>query len=54
MRVALRAGDVMYLPPFWAHYAACERQCIAANVWVSSDTMQRHRAVEQARRVAQG
>ena len=49
VRATLRAGDVLYLPPFWAHHAACERQCVAANVWVSSDTMLRHRAVEQAR-----
>ena len=48
-RATLRAGDVLYLPPFWAHHAACERQCIAANVWVGSDAMLRHRAVEQAR-----
>ena len=47
-RATLRAGDVLYLPPFWAHHAACERQCIAANVWVGSDAMLRHRAVEQA------
>ena len=49
VRATLRAGDVLYLPPFWAHHAACERQCVAANVWVGSETMLRHRAVEQAR-----
>ena len=48
VRATLRAGDVLYLPPFWAHHAACERQCVAANVWVGSETMLRHRAVEQA------
>ena len=34
--VRLRAGDVMYLPPYWGHHAHCERSCIAANLWLPS------------------
>ena len=43
---SLRAGDALYIPPFWGHHATCERQCVAANVWVSSQAMHQHAAVE--------
>jgi hypothetical protein len=46
-QVRLTAGDVLYLPPFWAHAAVCERQCVAANVWVSSEAMHANDAVER-------
>ena len=47
MRVRLSAGDVLYIPPFWAHAALCERACIAANVWVSSQAMHAVNTLEQ-------
>jgi hypothetical protein len=32
----LAEGDVLYIPPYWGHYARCERQCVAANLWWGS------------------
>ena len=44
----LRAGDALYIPPFWGHHATCERRCVAANVWVSSQAMHHHAAAVEA------
>ncbi|KAL1499155.1 hypothetical protein AB1Y20_013666 [Prymnesium parvum] len=38
--LTLRRGDVLYLPPFWAHEATCLRECISANAWLPSVEME--------------
>lgn len=44
--VRLRAGDVLYLPPYWGHHAHCERSCIAVNLWLPSQPSSAYSAVE--------
>ena len=37
--VLLQAGDVLFLPPFWAHHAECQRECVSVNAWFASADM---------------
>jgi len=36
MKVTLTAGDILYIPPYWAHTVVAEGESVSVNVWSES------------------